>query len=63
VELEERILPGALNSGRRSLLKENRKAEARANGKAGSLNQLQRYFGGTNTLNEQPIPKEDGLRW
>jgi hypothetical protein len=33
-----------------------------ANGKAGALNQYGRYFSGRGTLDEKPIPREDGRR-
>ena len=58
-EVRREDLLATLNRSRRSLLRENRKAEARANGKAGALNRYGRYSDRPNTLNEPPIPEED----
>jgi hypothetical protein len=41
-----------LNSVRRPLLRENRKVEEMANGRAGTPNQYGQYFGKEKTLNE-----------
>ncbi len=51
-----RIGPSGSNS---SLQRENHTAEEKANGKAGTLNKYERYSNGPETLNEQPIRKEN----
>jgi hypothetical protein len=42
-------------------LKKNHEAEEKANGKVGSFKKYGRYFSGSTTLNEQPIPEEDDV--
>jgi hypothetical protein len=42
-------------------LRENRKAEEKADGKAGTPNPSGRYFSEPGTLNEKRIPREEGF--
>jgi hypothetical protein len=55
-------LDWTLKSDQPNLLRKNRTAEEMPNGKAGALNQYGRYFSGRGTLDEKPIPREDGRR-